>query len=362
MSLSRTARERLSVLFVTPFLPSPPQVRRPATAARAHLGRGRVERCVGAVLRRIRARTRRRYPRDGGVLPTCGHRLEPRLPRRSGTQEVAAAGLAGVAAPATSGAGTTMRRSGRRSSRCWRTGTTSCTSSWPPWRATPPPAARRTGRVRSCASTSTTSNTTSCGGRPVSRPGRCAAPTARSSGARCGREERHAWAHLDGCTLTSARDEEMLLAEAPTRTRRSCRTGSISTSSARPTSVSGPRGGDAALLRRHRLLPEHRRRCSSSCARCCPGSSRGSRGVRLCIVGRKPPEIILAQRSARRSRSPARSTTSARGSSARPWSSSRCASAGERASRSSRRWRWARPSSRRRSARRGSTSCRGANL
>ena len=29
------------------------------------------------------------------------------------------------------------------------------------------------------------------------------------------REERYAWSHLDGCTVTSVRDQEMLLAEAP---------------------------------------------------------------------------------------------------------------------------------------------------
>src|SRR5580692_1766348 len=30
------------------------------------------------------------------------------------------------------------------------------------------------------------------------------------------REERHAWIHLDGCTVTSARDQEMLLSDEPT--------------------------------------------------------------------------------------------------------------------------------------------------
>jgi glycosyltransferase involved in cell wall biosynthesis len=111
------------------------------------------------------------------------------------------------------------------------------------------------------------------------------------------REERHAWSHLDGCTVTSVRDQEMLLSDEPTAHTAVVPNGvDLDFFRPSPGSVShGPQtllffgaidyypNTDAMLFFLHDALPQLAARYPQ---------------LRLCIVGRKPPESILAQRSA----------------------------------------------------------------
>jgi polysaccharide biosynthesis protein PslH len=110
------------------------------------------------------------------------------------------------------------------------------------------------------------------------------------------REERHAWSRLDGCTLTSVRDQEMLLADEPTA-RSAVVPNGVDLEFFRPSPRSAPRepqtllffgaidyypNTDAMLFFLHDVLPRLVLRYPR---------------LRLCIVGRKPPESIVAQRS-----------------------------------------------------------------
>jgi glycosyltransferase involved in cell wall biosynthesis len=110
------------------------------------------------------------------------------------------------------------------------------------------------------------------------------------------REERHAWSHLDGCTLTSVRDQEMLLADEPAA-RTAVVPNGVDLDFFRPSPPSAPRqpqtllffgaidyypNTDAMRFFLHDVLPQLVARYPR---------------LRLCIVGRKPPEEILAQRS-----------------------------------------------------------------
>jgi glycosyltransferase involved in cell wall biosynthesis len=111
------------------------------------------------------------------------------------------------------------------------------------------------------------------------------------------REERHAWSHLDGCTVTSVRDQEMLLSDEPTAHTAVVPNGvDLEFFRPSPGSVSHePQtllffgaidyypNTDAMLFFLHDALPQLAARYPQ---------------LRLCIVGRKPPESILAQRSA----------------------------------------------------------------
>ena len=110
------------------------------------------------------------------------------------------------------------------------------------------------------------------------------------------REERHAWSHLDGCTLTSARDQEMLLADEPTA-RTALVPNGVDVDFFRATPEAVPHKSqtllffgaidyypntDAVLFFLHDVLPQLVARYPH---------------LRLCIVGRKPPESIVVQRS-----------------------------------------------------------------
>jgi glycosyltransferase involved in cell wall biosynthesis len=112
------------------------------------------------------------------------------------------------------------------------------------------------------------------------------------------REERHAWRHLDGCTLTSARDQEMLLADEPTARTAVVPNGvdlDFFRPSPRPTDAGEPKtllffgaidyypNTDAMLFFLRDVFPELVARYPH---------------LRICVVGRKPPESIVAQRSA----------------------------------------------------------------
>jgi glycosyltransferase involved in cell wall biosynthesis len=111
------------------------------------------------------------------------------------------------------------------------------------------------------------------------------------------REERRAWGHLDGCTLTSGRDQQMLLADEPTA-RTAVVPNGVDVDFFHPSPRSAPRerrtllffgaidyypNTDAMLFFLRDVLP---------------GLVARDPHLRLCIVGRRPPESILAQRSA----------------------------------------------------------------
>jgi polysaccharide biosynthesis protein PslH len=113
------------------------------------------------------------------------------------------------------------------------------------------------------------------------------------------REERHAWRHLDGCTVTSVRDQEMLLADEPAAHTAVVPNG-VDLGFFRPSDSSRQAGAeeprtllffgaidyypntDAVLFFLHDVLPRLTARYPQ---------------LRLCVVGRKPPESIVAQRS-----------------------------------------------------------------
>ena len=297
------ARAPSSVLFVTPFLPSPPLVRRPATPARAHLGRRRPRTTCRSCRSSIRARTTteairatEEYCRRVVTVPNPAYRAGrrargccswPRWVRRT----------------ATSGSATSDEPfSAALEQMLVASVTTSFTSSWRPWRDTPQRAAwsapaapdpvprRAQHRVRHRR-----------GERPARR-GRhpCAERTARSSGARCARKNG-----TRGVTWTDARSppratRSMLLADAP-----STRTAVV------------PNGVDARLLpSRHcgRRRTSRRRccssvrstttrtpmRCSSSCATCFPRSSRGTHACGYASSAAGLPRASFASRAPRR--------------------------------------------------------------
>lgn len=111
------------------------------------------------------------------------------------------------------------------------------------------------------------------------------------------REERHAWSHLDGCTLTSVRDQEMLLADEPTA-RTAVVPNGVDLEFFRPSPPSVRREVQTLLFfgaidyypNTDAMLFFLREVHSQLVAR--------YPHVRLCIVGRRPPESILSQRSA----------------------------------------------------------------
>ncbi len=109
------------------------------------------------------------------------------------------------------------------------------------------------------------------------------------------REERHAWSHLDGCTLTSVRDQHMLLVDEPTA-RTAVVPNGVDLDFFRPAPPSLSRetrtllffgaidyypNTDAMLFFLHDVLPKLVARYPH---------------LRLCIVGRKPPASIVSQR------------------------------------------------------------------
>ena len=111
------------------------------------------------------------------------------------------------------------------------------------------------------------------------------------------REERHAWTHLDGCTVTSVRDQELLLSDEPTAHTAVVPNG-VDLDFFRLSPRSTPHepqtllffgaidyypNTDAMLFFLHDVLPELVARYSR---------------LRMCIVGRKPPQTIVAQQTA----------------------------------------------------------------
>jgi glycosyltransferase involved in cell wall biosynthesis len=111
------------------------------------------------------------------------------------------------------------------------------------------------------------------------------------------KEERHAWIHLDGCTVTSVRDQEMLLSDEPTAHTAVVPNG-VDLDFFRVSPLLAQRNPqtllffgaidyypntDAMLFFLHDVLPELVKRY---------------RHLRMCIVGRRPPESIVAQKTA----------------------------------------------------------------
>lgn len=111
------------------------------------------------------------------------------------------------------------------------------------------------------------------------------------------REERYAWTHLDGCTVTSARDQRMLLADEPAA-RTAVVPNGVDVDFFRPTppviseepasllffgAIDYFPNTDAVSFFLHDVFPRLTARYP---------------GLKLNVVGRKPPESILAQRSA----------------------------------------------------------------
>ncbi len=111
------------------------------------------------------------------------------------------------------------------------------------------------------------------------------------------KEERHAWIHLDGCTVTSVRDQEMLLSDEPTAHTAVVPNGvDLDFFRVSPLLAQGdPQtvlffgaidyypNTDAMLFFLHDVLPALVER---------------HRHLRMCIVGRRPPESIVAQKTA----------------------------------------------------------------
>jgi glycosyltransferase involved in cell wall biosynthesis len=111
------------------------------------------------------------------------------------------------------------------------------------------------------------------------------------------KDEQRAWRCLDGCTVTSARDRDMLLADEPS-TRTAVVANGVDVDFFEPAARSSPRetpsllffgaidyfpNTDAMLYFLRDVFPRLVLRYT---------------GLRLCIVGRRPPESIVAQRSA----------------------------------------------------------------
>lgn len=109
------------------------------------------------------------------------------------------------------------------------------------------------------------------------------------------KEERHAWTHLDGCTVTSARDQEMLLSDEP-----------------RTHTAVVPNGVNVDFFRPARALPQDPQTLLffgaidyypntdamiSFIHEALPGLVARYPHLRLSIVGRNPPDSILACRS-----------------------------------------------------------------
>jgi glycosyltransferase involved in cell wall biosynthesis len=111
------------------------------------------------------------------------------------------------------------------------------------------------------------------------------------------KEERHAWIHLDGCTVTSVRDQNMLLSDEPTAHTAVVPNGvdldffRVSPKSTRDDpqtllffgAIDYYPNTDAMLFFLHDVLPELVTRYNH---------------LRMCIVGRRPPESIMAQKTA----------------------------------------------------------------
>jgi polysaccharide biosynthesis protein PslH len=111
------------------------------------------------------------------------------------------------------------------------------------------------------------------------------------------KEERHAWIHLDGCTVTSVRDQEMLLSDEPTANTAVVPNGvDLDFFRVSPRSPQGDSqtllffgaidyypNTDAMLFFLHDVLP---------------GLVARYKRLRMCIVGRRPPESIVAQKTA----------------------------------------------------------------
>jgi sugar transferase (PEP-CTERM/EpsH1 system associated) len=111
------------------------------------------------------------------------------------------------------------------------------------------------------------------------------------------REERHAWSHLDGCTVTSERDQTMLLSDEPTA-RTAVVPNGVDLDFFRPSPDAAPHeqrtllffgamdyypNTDAMFFFLKDVFPELVARYPS---------------LRLCIVGRKPTEDIVSKGSA----------------------------------------------------------------
>jgi polysaccharide biosynthesis protein PslH len=111
------------------------------------------------------------------------------------------------------------------------------------------------------------------------------------------KEERYAWSHLDGCTLTSARDQEMLLADEP-KARSAVVSNGVDLDFFRPSPRSAPREPKTLLFfgaidyypntdAMHFFLQDVLPRLVARYPH-----------LRLSIVGRRPPESIASRRSA----------------------------------------------------------------
>jgi glycosyltransferase involved in cell wall biosynthesis len=111
------------------------------------------------------------------------------------------------------------------------------------------------------------------------------------------REERHAWSHLDGCTVTSVRDQEMLLSDEPTAHTAVvpngvdldffCPSPQATTHESQTLLFFGAidyyPNTDAMHFFLREVFPQLVARHPQ---------------LRLCIVGRRPPESLVAQASA----------------------------------------------------------------
>ena len=195
----------------------PAHVRRPAAAARAHLGCGG-RRTTSSVLSLVDP-TENQEEAIRATEEYCRRVVtvaNPAYHAGRAAQEVAAARLAGLAAQLRVAGAQREARSGARWSRCSRTGYDVVHFELAPMAAyaaalrraraaRPDPVPRRAQhRIRHRAAD---------GGVEASALRRAYSAI---EWRKVRREERHAWTRLDGCTVTSVRDQEMLLADEPT--------------------------------------------------------------------------------------------------------------------------------------------------
>jgi glycosyltransferase involved in cell wall biosynthesis len=111
------------------------------------------------------------------------------------------------------------------------------------------------------------------------------------------KEERYAWSHLDGCTVTSARDQELLLADEP-MARTAVVPNGVDLDFFRPSPRSAPHESQTLLFFGAIDYYPNTDGVLYFLKDVFPKLVARYPRLRLSIVGRRPPEAILAQRSA----------------------------------------------------------------
>lgn len=109
------------------------------------------------------------------------------------------------------------------------------------------------------------------------------------------REERRTWARLDGCTLTSESDQAMLLADAP-KTRTAVIPNGVDLDFFQPPADRTAREPGTVLFFGAIDYYPNTEGLLFFLREIWPLLRSRTPGLRLCIVGRRPPDVILAHR------------------------------------------------------------------